>query len=155
MIALILSAACSQFSGIEGLDYPDRITRWQAIAVRARSDPAFQAQLRAIATKRIKATDYERFIAAANLAGFGAPTRCGERATPGDTLERYLISFHGTYKTAKAQLACEPFLKTLTITIKGDPERSLQDTLWEILQEYYLDFRTERDGTFMIIRPVI
>ena len=151
LMLVLLIAPESPLDGIDKLGYAERYERWRQLSRLTQSDPTVMIRLRTIAER---GKGYQRFVAAANVAGFGTPTYCGPIATKDMPLYQYIGLFQGTYKTTKSKITCDPTIRQLRVSIESVPERQrfLQETLWEILQNHLLDFRVEPDGTFHIIR---
>jgi hypothetical protein len=141
--------------GIDRLGYADRRVRWDEIDRLVKRDPEVKARLRLIATGKIKMGEYQRFVAGANVAGFGSPTTCGPIAAKDIPLGHWIYGFRQTtHVFATTRIAVDPAVAPIRVTIAPVPKaaRTLQDTLWEIMQAYYLDFRLKPDGTFTVIR---
>jgi hypothetical protein len=138
-------------SGIDELSYADRDVRWEYIDWAAQQYPGVKARLREIAAG--SENDHFRFVAACHVAGFGRPTNCAVRDLI-DIPAGYYITL---FRRDERKIECDPAIKDLRITLPNDPEqkRNAQDTLWEVMQKYNLDFRIRSDGTFYVFRPVI
>jgi hypothetical protein len=141
---------------IERAGRQERLRRWMEISELTRADPAVAKNLKAVATGDSPAANrYVRFIAAANTAGFGRPFTAGPvNLQNGMTLETFATTYNMMHDPEKTPLlGLDPSLKNLNAIVPPNADNSLhfQEILWTILEKYHLDFRTEKDGSFMIV----
>jgi hypothetical protein len=159
MIPLILALLTAPGSidqllqGIEHFSYRARSERWGEIDKLVKQDPAAKARLVEIATGKVRIGEYQRFVAAGQLAGFGQPTTCGPTAAAGTPLGLFVGLFKGSpVGNVPRKITYDPGLTYLTLKVPQALGRTTQDTLWDVLQTHRLSFRTEPDGTFHIFR---
>jgi hypothetical protein len=138
---------------IDKLDREQRYERWREIDGLVQGDPAVRDRLLRIATGKVPMGRYQRFVASAQVAGFGLPAYCGPTAAMNMTLDVYLGFFRGFPKPGRTyHIDCEPDLKALVLDVASirPAKRTVQDTLWDLIQRHWLDFRIRRDSTFYI-----
>jgi hypothetical protein len=147
----------SLLKAIEKLDDAGRFERWSKLDDLVQSDPTVKIRLRAIVARKVPMGEYQRFVAAAHLAGMGLPTYCGPIAAQGIVMGSYLGLLRGTPRAGRIhKVDCEPAIRYLKLDVPSvRSKRTAQDTLWDVLQRHLLDFRIKPDGTFYIIRLAI
>jgi hypothetical protein len=144
---------------IERADRDERLRRWKEVFEFTEIDPTVVKKLEDLATGRSPAANrYVRYVAAANVAGFGMPTGIGPNSIPAGVppLGVYITLHRGISipRHKKRHIRLDPALENLIVVVPPNANNSLhfQEILWTILEKYHLDFRTEEDGTFMIVR---
>ena len=142
---------------IDLVEREERLRRWMAIFELADVDTEVVQKLNEIATGRSPAASrYVRYVAAANVAGFGKPTRIGPNSIrPGIPPLGLYINLHRGLPIPhdrKRHLRLDPSVENLNVEVlpNADDNLRFQEILWTILEKYHLDFRTEPDGAFMI-----
>jgi hypothetical protein len=148
-------------SGIETVARDEKLKRWRAIFDLADQHPEVAAHLKRLAAARPSDLPrYQRFVVAANVAGFGMPTGIGPNSVRGSSLAAYLHDLrqvgHRSSKTwiiYSKRLSLDPKLKDLIVSFGPNAGNDLkfQEILWGIIEKYDLDFRTEPDSTFLIV----
>lgn len=143
---------------IESVDRAERIQRWKEIYELAETQGSGVAfHLREMAGKADRDVGrYQRFIAAANVAKFGNPTRFGPNNIGlGMLLDDYIDIQRRMVSEShpKPVIRVHPDIQQLKVVIPPNEDNDLcfQEILWRILEKYDLDFRTEPNGTFLII----
>jgi hypothetical protein len=143
--------------GIDHVDRDERFRRWMEIFEFTEVDPAVVKKLEDVATGRSPAASrYVRFVAAANTGGFGLPNHIGPNSVRhGKPLGIYINGrrMMPIPPSMKGHIEVAPPLENLIVVVPPNADNSLyfQEILWTILEKYHLDFRTEADGTFMIV----
>jgi hypothetical protein len=144
--------------GIDKSDVARRYERWLAIdrLYQSANHAAMRSTIVRIATGEIRMTRYQRFIAAANVAGLGFPTTCGPPPPMNTPLGAYL---HWLQRSPVRQrtyrIAWDPVLSTLALAPRGvaHGKCTIQDCLWNILTTRRLDFRILPECTLYIFLP--
>ncbi len=141
--------------GIERLDYEARGKRWFEILHLVESDPTARTRIEQIASGQVRAGNYQRFVASSHVAGFGYPRTCGPTGADNIALFQFLGLFRGNPKPGYIyKIDCDPRIATLRLQVPPVPGertvRTIQDTLWDTMTKYHLDFRILHDSTFYI-----
>jgi hypothetical protein len=135
--------------GIDVSERHERLSRWRGIFELGESHSELLTHLRRVATGGLSGyTRYERYVAAANLAGFGDPTGLGPNSVQGQPLAKYLEFHQRTGQRSLRsgsvyykRLILDPRLNDLRVTVPPNEQNDLrfQEILW-------LVFRTSTDG---------
>jgi hypothetical protein len=144
--------------GIDQCDLDRRYERWLEIDHLYQSDPAIRDRMARIAAGEIPIGLYQRFVAAANVAGLGFPSTCGPLAPKNMRLGVYLPWLqHSPARHRPAyRISWDPRLSMLPLDPNGVPHerRTVQEFLWDIITTYRLDFRSMPDSTFYLLSTV-
>jgi hypothetical protein len=139
---------------IENVSREERISRWCRISELSEQSSDVGSRIRQMADGGAP-TRYQQFIAAATVAGFGFPTRIGPNALEDFPLGRYV----GILRTVSVpiekqrQMRVAKDIENLRVTVPANENDDLyfHEILWIIIESYSLDFRTEPDGTFLVV----
>jgi hypothetical protein len=156
---------------IDRVDRAEQRRRWKAIDGLAYCETAviFRLRQRAMSglpsvvpiqrpdVERVVPTPgtYQRFVAAAHLAGFGRPARNLGRLDD-TTLGKYLAYLRANSRPPGRVrgLRCDPAIEKLRIALpEGMTDRDVHEVMWKILAGYHLEFCTLPDDSFYIFSP--
>lgn len=141
---------------LDTLKREERIGRWKAIFELSETSQEAACRLRQMTMPEAGGVDrYQRFVAASNVAGFGMPTRIGPNQVDFLPLGRYVEIQRGIRvpNHRGRRLRVDPAIAKLPVTVvpnRGD-DLYFQEIIWTIINKYNLDFRTEADGTFVLL----
>lgn len=144
----------AQLDGIETAEREEKFRRWSEIFDLTEDFPTVAGRLRTLALKPPRETSrYRRFVIAAQVGGFGLPTRLGPNSLGQTSMKWWLSLMRGFPVGGKTRrLEATPAVEALSVTVPPNDanDRRFQEILWYVLEHYPLDFRTKEDGTFWI-----